>query len=453
MPFQLTPKKTGKYEPYIAAKYGSETNPPSWADILGDSHGTGFSERLFSITQHENYSMGIQYTAEYKEYGDCIEDEELPGECYYRKEPVKEQISYLLYENKGNTYNQIFSSSPSSVGSISVINEASIGGFVVDQNKNVVAEIIAPNETISLRKFNQKGKLLWINDQLPDIDGIIYDLISDTSGNIYALYTSNVTSPHSRFGGTYEDLSLTKLNGKNGNIIWTTSAFKDHHYEKTDLSSYVHGYEESDLKSSANSLLLVDEGSLLLWGTSYFPDYFSGTRVFQVGLDSGDITDSSDIDAASGYDNSELFTDGETAYLRTPLGAYALGELGFSESQTKADVAIASDGNTKTINISAPNKFKIKAIDKITNFNPSTDTLEIDKDSFGIGSSTTFAAGENKKAVKKQLAKQDFDFLYDEKKGGLYFNENGADKGYGDGGIIALLKGAPDLTSDNLEFI
>ena len=65
----------------------------------------------------------------------------------------------------------------------------------------------------------------------------------------------------------------------------------------------------------------------------------------------------------------------------------------------------------------------------------------------------TFAVGKNKKAVMKKLAKQDFDFLYDQKKGGLYFNENGADKGFRDGGIIAILKGAPDLTSSNLDFI
>ena len=103
--------------------------------------------------------------------------------------------------------------------------------------------------------------------------------------------------------------------------------------------------------------------------------------------------------------------------------------------------------------ITQPSKFKVKNIDKITNFNPSTDTLEIDTDSFGINSSATFAAGKNKKAVKKKLAKQDFDFLYDQKKGGLYFNENSSDKGFGDGGIIAILKGAPDLTSGNLEFI
>ena len=48
------------------------------------------------------------------------------------------------------------------------------------------------------------------------------------------------------------------------------------------------------------------------------------------------------------------------------------------------------------------------------------------------------------------MPKQDFDFLYDQKKGGLYFNENGSDKGFGDGGIIAILKGAPAIDSDNL---
>ena len=109
--------------------------------------------------------------------------------------------------------------------------------------------------------------------------------------------------------------------------------------------------------------------------------------------------------------------------------------------------------NKKRIDeITAPKKFKKKYADKITNFNPSTDTLEIDTDSFSINSSTTFATTNNKRKINK-LAKRDFNFLYDQKKGGLYFNENGADKGFGDGGIIAILKGAPDLTEGNLEFI
>ena len=108
--------------------------------------------------------------------------------------------------------------------------------------------------------------------------------------------------------------------------------------------------------------------------------------------------------------------------------------------------------NTDNHQLLAPNKFSKKSADKITNFKPSTDKLEIDTDSFGIDSSASFTAAKNKRKLKK-LAKKDFDFLYDQKKGGLYFNENGAEKGFGDGGIIAILKGAPDLTASNLEFI
>jgi len=95
------------------------------------------------------------------------------------------------------------------------------------------------------------------------------------------------------------------------------------------------------------------------------------------------------------------------------------------------------------MSINQPTKFNKKSADKITNFNPSNDTLKIDIDSFDIDSSATFATGKNKKLVKKKLAKQDFDFLYDQNKGGLYFNENGSDKGFGEGGIIAILKGGP----------
>ena len=125
----------------------------------------------------------------------------------------------------------------------------------------------------------------------------------------------------------------------------------------------------------------------------------------------------------------------------------SLQKLGYNPYQEKA----VKDDSIEEIK--HPNKFKQSKADKITNFTPSTDTLEIDTDSFGIDSSATFAAGKNKKTVKKKLAKQDFDFLYDKKKGGLYFNENGSDKGLGDGGIIAIFKGTPDLNASNLDWI
>ena len=109
-----------------------------------------------------------------------------------------------------------------------------------------------------------------------------------------------------------------------------------------------------------------------------------------------------------------------------------------------------AEEDSKTIY--APKKFNRKSADKITNFNPSTDTLEIDAVSFGIENTPTFAVGKQSKAFKK-LARKDFDFIYNQKYGSLYFNENGSEKGLGDGGIFAILKGAPNLTKRNLKFI
>ena len=52
-----------------------------------------------------------------------------------------------------------------------------------------------------------------------------------------------------------------------------------------------------------------------------------------------------------------------------------------------------------------------------------------------------------------KLANNDFDFLSDQKKGGLCLNENGSGKGFSDDGIIAILIWAPDLTFNNLWFV
>ena len=142
-----------------------------------------------------------------------------------------------------------------------------------------------------------------------------------------------------------------------------------------------------------------------------------------------------------------------SSYGSEPLEAKAFEGFTY-DFQTLYDKSTTegSDGPSNAA-ITKPSKFNKKSADKIINFNPSIDTLEVNADSFGVDNSATFASGANKKKVKKVLTKQDFEFLYDEKKGGLYFNENGSDQGFGEGGIIAILKGAPDLTSGNLEFI
>ena len=167
-------------------------------------------------------------------------------------------------------------------------------------------------------------------------------------------------------------------------------------------------------------------------------------------------------------DISSIYQDGDTGFSGYTSGANLANPsdpdsvTGF---ESEVDTANPSDPDSVTgiesevsgamnkVHIKAPKKYKNKYANKIRNFNPTADALEIDNNNFDIDDAPTFAGGKNKKTVKKKLAKQDFDFLYDEKKGGLYFNENGAEKGFGDGGIVAILKGAPDLTASNLEFI
>ena len=62
----------------------------------------------------------------------------------------------------------------------------------------------------------------------------------------------------------------------------------------------------------------------------------------------------------------------------------------------------------------------------------------------------TFAIASTKKELK-QLMKSNADVVYDERKGKLYFNDNGAKKGWGekkDGGLVAKFKGKPEISSD-----
>ena len=175
-------------------------------------------------------------------------------------------------------------------------------------------------------------------------------------------------------------------------------------------------------------------------------EYFLLTAMHEIGniLGLGDLVPSDEYRSVQEDPFPEQFT-GETLW-------------DFDERMIDALYPMA-DKRSEVVNtnpsliIEKPATFKKKTAVKVIDFNPSTDTMEIDTESFGINSSTTFDAGKNKKTVKKKLAKQDFDFLYDQKKGGLYFNENGSDRGFGNGGIVAILKGAPDLTLGNLDFI
>ena len=80
------------------------------------------------------------------------------------------------------------------------------------------------------------------------------------------------------------------------------------------------------------------------------------------------------------------------------------------------------------------------------------DSILLDNDIFGLGKKIKIKSYRSKNKVKK-AAKSKNDFVYDEKKGLLYFNENGKEKGWGDGGLFAKLQGAPELGADDFTIV
>ena len=103
--------------------------------------------------------------------------------------------------------------------------------------------------------------------------------------------------------------------------------------------------------------------------------------------------------------------------------------------------------------------FTKKSADKIIGFNASEgDTIAVSQYAFPAlqGASKLNFASTNKKKELKLLSEQDYDFVYLEKRGRLYFNGNGSDELWGnanEGGLFAVFKGKPQLTMEDITLL
>ena len=98
-------------------------------------------------------------------------------------------------------------------------------------------------------------------------------------------------------------------------------------------------------------------------------------------------------------------------------------------------------------------EFGKKTSDKILDFNSDEgDSILVDKEVFDLGKKVKLKTVASKIALKKAFASNK-EFVYDVKKGFLYFNENGKEKGWGDGGLFVKLQGAPELGTTDFTII
>ena len=122
------------------------------------------------------------------------------------------------------------------------------------------------------------------------------------------------------------------------------------------------------------------------------------------------------------------------------------------QSKWNGDCDAESEGG---LYIERPKRFKRKFVDRITSYRSECgQRLELNPEEWGLNSDATinFMAVKGKKQLR-QAGKQDVDFIYDETRGGLFFNGNGSNRGWGEGGLFAILKNKPDLGSEHFEFV
>ena len=92
-----------------------------------------------------------------------------------------------------------------------------------------------------------------------------------------------------------------------------------------------------------------------------------------------------------------------------------------------------------------PGEFGRQSADVVTDFNPDEgDVFAVSQEAFSGLTRISFKSVSGKREAKRQ-GRSNKNFIYDEKKGMLYYDSNGKKNGWGDGGEFAQLLGAPEI--------
>ena len=131
---------------------------------------------------------------------------------------------------------------------------------------------------------------------------------------------------------------------------------------------------------------------------------------------------------------------------------------GFSSEDDSISARVDNDlviggGGADKFQFQNPGKFGKKYATKLSDFNPNEgDGILLDKAGFDLGKKVKLKTVASKKALKK-ASRSKKDFVYYERMCVLYFNENGKESGWGDGGLLAILQGKPELGASDFTIV
>ena len=144
-----------------------------------------------------------------------------------------------------------------------------------------------------------------------------------------------------------------------------------------------------------------------------------------------------------------------TSHLHRSKTVSTLDDTHFVTTKSGLDFIIDRNGypeSTTFAVISYPKKFNKKHASHFFEFDSTGGSVLIETNDFGLTKSASFKSVKNKSKLKK-ASRSDYDFIYNRSKGFLYFNENNSDDGFGDGGIVSIFDGAPNIHSDSVYFV
>ena len=142
--------------------------------------------------------------------------------------------------------------------------------------------------------------------------------------------------------------------------------------------------------------------------------------------------------------NDYAYPNPQSPYMTSKLETVIIDEA--ITKQTTKDT-------TGGVAIRSREKYSKKSADRITNYSDSPNQrIQINLSTFIEGTKGKIKIVKSKKKVEK-FSRKNIDFIYSKRSGLLYYNENGDEAGFGNGGILAILEGRPKISQGNFEFI
>ena len=256
-------------------------------------------------------------------------------------------------------------------------------------------------------------------------------------GDVWSFTVGPATGP------TDLALSTTELNSVAGqdDVLATLSTT-----DPDSVDSHTYSLVEGTGDTS-NGLFSINKGQLFISGLNEL----SSDQSFQIRIsstDSGGNTLEKEFVLSTEQSQLEPITEPVLEPITEPVPEPVTEPVTepVPEPVTEPISELVTEPVFETVQIIGGGSFGKKNADLITNFDPASQRLEIDAESFGTDSEALFAVSKAWRV--KGAAKVDADFIYHQRSGGLFFNPNGWRKKWGAGGLFAVLEGQPVLASD-----